>query len=286
MKLIVVSGLSGSGKSGALGMLEDLGYYCIDNLPFSLLGHITADALRADGRELPLLAVGIDGRARPASIATFPERVEELRKGGIDIQVLFFQADSDAILRRYSETRRRHPLTRADLPLAEAIEAERELLQPISECADWIIDTTRTNIHQLRELVRDRVQGNEDDDGLSLLFQSFGFKYGMPDGMDFVFDARCLPNPHWEAELREQTGRDTGVAEYLEAQPDTIKMADDIIAYLETWLPRFRANDRSYVTIGIGCTGGKHRSVYLVERLAKHFRQAYPQTTVRHTELP
>ncbi|MDX1497776.1 MAG: RNase adapter RapZ, partial [Salinisphaeraceae bacterium] len=179
-----------------------------------------------------------------------------------------------------------HPLTRADLPLAEAIEAERQLLKPISECADWIIDTTRTNIHQLRELVRNRVQGGEEDDGLSLLFQSFGFKYGMPGGMDFVFDARCLPNPHWEAELREQTGRDAGVALYLESQQDTLQMAEDIIRYLETWLPKFRANDRSYVTIGIGCTGGKHRSVYLVERLAKHFADKYPQTTVRHTELP
>jgi UPF0042 nucleotide-binding protein len=285
MKIIVVSGLSGGGKSVALGMLEDLDYYCIDNLPLNLLSSFTADTLRADKDDIPLLAVGIDARAQRRSIAAFPERIEELRADGIDIQVLFFQADREVILRRYSETRRKHPLSTAGIPLTEAVDAERALLQPIAACADWVIDTSRTNIHQLREMVRNRLQ-SEDGDGLSLLFQSFGFKYGMPDGVDFVFDARCLPNPHWQEGLREQTGRDEGVREYLEAQPDTLKFADDIRHFLEDWLPRFRANDRSYVTIGIGCTGGKHRSVYLVERLAATFLEKYPQTSVRHTELP
>ncbi len=285
MKIIVVSGLSGGGKSVALGMLEDLGYYCIDNLPMNLLGNFTADTLQADVDDIPLLAVGIDARAHRRTIAAFPERIAELREAGIDIQVLFFQADREVILRRYSETRRKHPLTEADVPLTEAVDKERELLRPVAECADWVIDTSRTNIHQLREMVRNRLQG-EDGDGLSLLFQSFGFKYGMPDGVDFVFDARCLPNPHWQEELRAQTGRDEAVQAYLMAQPDTIKFADDISRFLHDWLPRFRANDRSYVTIGIGCTGGKHRSVYLVERLAEEFRKQYPQTSVRHTELP
>ena len=285
MKIVVVSGLSGGGKSVALGMLEDLDYYCIDNLPLNLLSSFTADSLQAEIDDIPLLAVGIDARAKRRTIAAFPERIEELRAAGIDIQVLYFQADREVILRRYSETRRKHPLTEADIPLTEAVDAERELLRPIAECADWVIDTSRTNIHQLREMVRNRLQ-SEGGDGLTLLFQSFGFKYGMPDGVDFVFDARCLPNPHWQQGLREQTGRDQGVREYLEAQPDTIKLANDITDFLNDWLPRFRANDRSYVTIGIGCTGGKHRSVYLVERLAEQFREQYPQTAVRHTELP
>lgn len=285
MKIIVVSGLSGGGKSVALGMLEDLDYYCIDNLPLNLLSSFTADTLKADGENIPLLAVGIDARAHPRTIAAFPERIEELKAAGIDIQVLFFQAERDVILRRYSETRRKHPLSKAGAPLTEAVDAERILLQPISACADWVIDTSRTNIHQLREMVRNRLQ-SEGGDGLSLLFQSFGFKYGMPDGVDFVFDARCLPNPHWQEGLREQTGRDAGVREYLEAQPDTMQFADDISRFLKDWLPRFRVNDRSYVTIGIGCTGGKHRSVYLVERLAKAFREEYPHTSVRHTEIP
>lgn len=285
MKIVIVSGLSGSGKSVALGMLEDLGYYCIDNLPLSLLTSFTADTLKADDDDIPLLAVGIDARSQRRMIAGFPNRIAELREAGLDIQVLFCQADREIILRRYSETRRKHPLTEADTPLAEAVDAEVELLRPIAECADWVIDTSRTNIHQLREMVRNRLQG-EQGEGLSLLFQSFGFKYGMPDGMDFVFDARCLPNPHWEESLRSQTGRDAGVRDYLEAQPDTNKMVEDIQRFLGDWLPRFRANDRSYVTIGIGCTGGKHRSVYLVEKLAESFRKNYPQTSVRHTELP
>lgn len=284
MKIVVVSGLSGAGKSVALGMLEDLGYYCIDNLPLSLLASFTADVLQGKSEEFPLLAVGIDARARAASIRYFPERIEELRAANIDISVLFLNAATDVILRRYSETRRKHPLTDADTSLEEAIERERKLLEPISAAADAVIDTSRTNFHQLRELVRNRLQG--DDTRLSLLLQSFGYKHGVPPGVDFVFDARCLPNPHWDPALRDLTGHDTAVAEHLAAQPQTQQFFDDVSGFLERWLPQFRAEDRSYVTVAIGCTGGRHRSVYLVERLAEHLRQRYPQTVVRHTELP
>ncbi len=285
MKIVVVSGLSGSGKSVALGMLEDLGYYCIDNLPLALLATFTVDVLQGRAEEFPRLAVGIDARARPASIRLFPERIREFREAGIDVQVLFFEADKEVILRRYNETRRKHPLTDTDTPLAEAIDKERRLLEPIAACADVAIDTSRSNMHQLREQVRNRLQGG-DAETLSLLFQSFSYKFGIPEGVDFVFDARCLPNPHWQPELKELTGRDEAVAAYLEKQPETRRLLKDLQAFLKDWLPRFKAEDRSYVTVAVGCTGGRHRSVYLVERLADHFRRRYPQTLVRHTELP
>ncbi len=285
MKIVVVSGLSGAGKSVALGMLEDLGYYSIDNLPLALLATFTADVLQGRAEEFPRLAVGIDARARAASIRLFPERIKELRAAGIDVQVLFFDADKEVILRRYNETRRKHPLTDADTPLPEAIEKERRLLEPIAACADVVIDTSRSNMHQLREQVRNQLQG-ADAETLSLLFQSFGYKFGIPQGVDFVFDARCLPNPHWIPELKDLTGRDQAVIDYLEAQPETKRLLKDIQAFLKDWLPKFKAEDRSYVTVAIGCTGGKHRSVYLVERLAEYFRKRYPQALVRHTELP
>ncbi|MGH8531107.1 MAG: RNase adapter RapZ [Nevskiales bacterium] len=285
MKIVVVSGLSGSGKSVALGMLEDLGYYCIDNLPLALLTTFTADVLQGRAEEFPMLAVGIDARARSASIRLFPERIKELRAAKIDIQVLFFDADKEVILRRYNETRRKHPLTDAETPLVEAVEKERRLLEPIAACADVVIDTSRTNMHQLREQVRNHLQGG-DAATLSLLFQSFGYKFGLPQGVDFVFDARCLPNPHWIPELKDLTGRDQAVIDYLEQLPETGRLLKDIAAFLKDWLPRFKAEDRSYVTVAIGCTGGRHRSVYLVERLAEQFRSRYPQALVRHTELP
>ena len=285
MKIIVVSGLSGSGKSVALGMLEDLDFYCIDNLPLPLLASLKPETLQIRKDEFPLLAVGIDARSRSGDIAIFPKRIEELKAAGLDIEVVFFTADRDVILRRYSETRRKHPLTDVDTPLAEAIDRERELLKPISDNADHIIDTSSSNIHQLREKIRQHIQG-ADHDSFSVLFQSFGFKYGMPKGVDFVFDVRCLPNPHWQEDLRSQTGCDAAVAEFLESQPETGEMLNDITTFLEKWLPKYQAENRAYVTVAIGCTGGKHRSVYLVEKLAEYFRKRYPRTLLRHTELP
>ncbi|MDT0633839.1 RNase adapter RapZ [Spectribacter hydrogenoxidans] len=285
MRLIIVSGLAGSGKSVALGMLEDLGYYCIDNLPITLLRDVTADSLRREELDIERLAVGVDARARSRQIAAFPEGVTALRAGGLDVQVLYLEADDEVILRRYGETRRKHPLTDAGTPLVEAVRADRDLMRPIADQADLTIDTSRTNIHQLRELIRTRVEAASDG-RLSILLQSFGFKYGVPDAVDFVFDVRCLPNPHWETDLREATGRDPTVAEFLEKSQETVRMRNDIAGFIEAWLPAFERENRAYITIAIGCTGGRHRSVYLVERIHERLRERYPRTQVKHTELP
>jgi len=284
MRLIVVSGLAGAGKSVALHMLEDLGYYCIDNLPMGLLREVSAETLKSQGLDFDRLAVGIDARARDIEIAGFPDRIEQLRAGGIEIEVIYLHADSDTILRRYSETRRKHPLTDADTSLIDAVNADRALLAPIAAKADVSIDTSHTNIHQLRDIIRNRVEASQSGE-LSILVQSFGFKYGLPQAVDFVFDVRCLPNPHWVPALRALTGLDAPVAEHLAAQPATHAMLDDIHGFLTRWLPEFARENRAYVTIAIGCTGGKHRSVYLVEQLAARLREHFVQTLVRHNEL-
>ncbi|ROO37688.1 RNase adapter RapZ [Salinisphaera orenii] len=284
MRLIVVSGLAGAGKSVALHMLEDLGYYCIDNLPLGLLGEVSVATLQRQGLDFDRLAVGIDARARRGEIEAFPKRIEELRTGGIDVEVIYLHADNETILRRFSETRRKHPLTDADTSLIDAVTADRRLMEPIATKADVAIDTSNTNIHQLRDIVRNRVDATRTGE-LSILLQSFGFKYGLPQAVDFVFDSRCLPNPHWVPELRELTGLDAAVAEHLAAEPATHDMLDDIHGFLVRWLPEFARENRAYVTIAVGCTGGKHRSVYLIEQLARRLRQTYAQTLVRHNEL-
>ncbi len=285
MRVIVISGLAGSGKSVALDMLEDLGYYCIDNLPISLLRDITADTIRAQDQHFDKLAVGVDARARLSDISAFPERVASLKAAGIDIQVIYLEASPEVILRRYSETRRKHPLTNPQRPLTEAVAADRELLRPIAEEADLVLDTSHSNIHQLRELIRTRVEASSEG-GMSVLLQSFGFKHGVPDAVDFVFDVRCLPNPHWVEALRNKTGLDDEVAQHLEKSPEVHEMLQDIGNFAESWLPNFQRENRAYITIAIGCTGGTHRSVYLVERLAERLQKDYPLTLVRHTELP
>lgn len=284
MRLIVVSGLAGSGKSVALHMLEDLGYYCIDNLPLGLLSDVSVDTLNRQGLDFDRLAVGIDARSRRGEIAGFQDRVQSLRDGGIEIEVIYLHADTDTILRRYSETRRKHPLTDDQTSLIDAVHTDRDLLAPIAESADVSIDTSQTNIHQLRDIIRNRVEGGASGE-LSILLQSFGFKYGLPQAVDFVFDVRCLPNPHWIPELRELTGQDAPVAEHLEAQPQTLAMLDDIHGFVSRWLPDFARENRAYVTIAVGCTGGKHRSVYIIEQLARRLRETYAQTLVRHNEL-
>lgn len=284
MKLVIVSGLAGAGKSVALHMLEDLGYYCIDNLPMGLLRDVSAETLKSQGLDFDRLAVGIDARSRNLEIAGFPDRIEHLREGGIDIEVIYLHANRETILRRYSETRRKHPLTDADTSLVDAVKVDRTLLEPIAAKADVSIDTSHTNIHQLRDIIRNRVEASQTGE-LSILVQSFGFKYGLPPAVDFVFDVRCLPNPHWVPELRAFTGLDQPVAEHLAAQPATHAMLDDIHGFLSRWLPEFARENRAYVTVAIGCTGGKHRSVYLVERLAERLREQFAQTLVRHNEL-
>ncbi|WP_348760875.1 RNase adapter RapZ [uncultured Salinisphaera sp.] len=284
MRVTVVSGLAGAGKSVALNMLEDLGYYCIDNLPLGLLGEVSADTLHRQGLDFDRLAVGVDARAREQEIEHFAERIDTLRAGGIDLQVLFLHADQKTLLRRYSETRRRHPLTGDNRTLVDAIDADLALTQPIAEKADVSIDTSRLNIHQLRDLVRNEVEGRVAGE-LSILVQSFGFKYGLPPAVDFVFDVRCLPNPHWVAGLRSATGLEQPVIDHLDAQPAVAEMRDYISDFLARWLPDFAAQDRTYITVAIGCTGGKHRSVYLAERVAERLRADQGHVLVRHNEL-
>ncbi len=281
MKLVVVSGLSGAGKTVALKQYEDLGYYCIDNLPLGLLGPLALRALKTT--RYSKLAIGVDARGSAQDIARFPRYLEKQRARGAEIQVVFLTAPDEVILRRYSETRRKHPLTGDDLSLAEAIQQERKLLEPIADLADVTIDTGHLNLHQLREKIRARLPSAGA--GLSLMLQSFGYKNGIPDDADFVFDVRCLANPHWASELRGLDGRDAAVIAFLEKDPATGKLTQDIRAFLETWLPRFQSQDRAYVTVALGCTGGQHRSVYVAEALAAALRGRYDPVVVKHKEL-
>lgn len=284
MKLVIVSGLSGSGKSVALHTLEDIGFYCIDNLPIGLLADFGRHITAASNRSLDRYAVGIDARNAIEDLSQFPRVLDELQERGVKSEILFLQASDDTLIKRFSETRRRHPLSLPNTPLGEAIQREAELLSPIMERADLVIDTSTTNVHQLRELIRNRLDRRMDS-SLSLQFTSFGFKHGVPKDADYVFDVRCLPNPHWEPRLRPLTGRDPEVQEYLESQEIVEKMYLQIRDYIATWLPYFQREGRSYLTVAIGCTGGQHRSVYLSERLTQHFRQESDNVLLRHREL-
>lgn len=285
MKLIVVSGLSGSGKTIALQALEDMGIYCIDNLPFKLLPSLATHMQNAVRLQEKDAAVGIDARNLADDFESFPDILAQVRAQGIKCQIIFLTADDNTLLKRFSETRRKHPLSSASVPLNEAINAERALLAPVASDTDWHLDTSHTTVHQLRALVRERL-GHSNENRLSLLFLSFGYKHGLPPDADFVFDARCLPNPYWEPRLRPYTGRDPEVVAFLEQQPAVIRMYDSIRAYLEEWIPGFEAENRSYMTVAVGCTGGYHRSVYLVERLARHFSEQRGPVLARHRELP
>ncbi len=285
MKLLVLSGLSGSGKSIALQALEDLGFYCVDNLPVGLLpGFVAQMGRMADAQVTKNIAVGIDARNMVDDLQNFRLILDDIKAQGITCEVVFIVAHDDALIKRFSETRRKHPLSSAEMPLIEAITAERHLLVPIEDCADLLIDTSSTNVHQLRDQIRDRV-GNNANLALSLQFLSFGFKHGRPNDADFVFDVRCLPNPHWDPKLRLLTGRDDDVIEFLQHQTLVNDMYDDIARFVERWVPCFEAENRSYLTVAIGCTGGQHRSVYLTERLGAHFKQIREGVLIRHREL-
>ena len=284
MRLVIVSGLSGAGKTVALKQYEDLGYHCIDNIPLDLVQPLIAHALENPGQRYGQLAIGVDARSDPREIERFPAVLDALRAQGVDVRVLFLSASDDVILRRYNETRRRHPLSSCEVSLLDAIRLERKLLKPVADLADVPLDTSRMNLHELRAAIG--AQLPEAGAGqLALLFLSFGFKNGGPEGADFVFDARCLPNPHWVPELRPLNGRDPAVAQYFAASGVVDEMLTDISRFLERWLPAFQAQDRAYVTVAVGCTGGQHRSVYLIEKLAALFRGRYPQVVVKHREL-
>lgn len=284
MQLVIVSGLSGAGKTVALKQFEDLGWYCIDNLPLELVQPLVAHGLSHPQPRYERVAIGIDARATPAEIEAFPHRVEMLRSQGVTTRVLFLTASEDAILRRYGETRRKHPLTGAEIALAEAIHHERKLLKPVADLADETLDTSAMNLHELRAAIHAQLPGDTPPP-LALTFLSFGYKNGVPEGVDFIFDARCLPNPYWVPALRPMSGRDAPVAQFLEARPEVGEYAEGVRGFLARWLPVFHAQGRPYVTVAIGCTGGQHRSVYLAGRLAAAFSAEDVQTRVRHRDV-
>ncbi len=285
MRLIFLSGLSGSGKSVALHMLEDLDFYCIDNIPAALLRAFISHTVRSASPVYQRTAVGIDARNPDDEIATVPMLLAELRRSGIDCELLFLVAGDEELLRRFAETRRKHPLSRQGESLHEAIAIERALLDPLINAADLVVDTSRMGVHELRELIHRRV-GERRRDQMSLLCESFGFKHGIPGDADFVFDARSLPNPYWEQSLRPLTGRDPAVVHFLEAQPAVGRFIEDVATFIEARIPEHQAANRRYLTIAVGCTGGQHRSVYVVERLAARLANQWPKVSVRHAALP
>lgn len=277
-QLVIVSGLSGSGKSVALKQLEDSGYFCIDNLPAPLL-NAAEDLLGQEGYHR--VAISIDVR-NARNLAAFPAALSELKAAGIKVCLLFLDAKTETLMKRFSETRRRHPLSKETLTVQECIALEREMLQEIADKAQHI-DTSDLSANALRTWVKQSI--TVDTKKFTLVFQSFGFKHGVPLDADFVFDVRCLPNPYYDASLKSLTGLDAKVKAFLEADNTVISYYQDIEAFLQKWLPSFEAENRSYLTVAIGCTGGQHRSVFLVDRLAKHFSTEW-QTLIRHREYP
>ena len=276
MQIVLISGLSGSGKSIALNVLEDAGYYCVDNLPVRLLSDLTRIMLQSGTERI---AVSIDVRSI-GSLSHMPEHIQALKVRGMDVRTLFLEAKTDTLVKRFSETRRKHPLSDDRLTLPECIEHEREMLAEIRDLAHKM-DTSDLNPNVLRSWVQEFI--HTDRSKITLLFQSFGFKHGLPLDSDMVFDVRCLPNPFYDLRLRPLTGKQKEVIEYLESDENVIRMYDDIRQFVETWLPCFIRDNRSYLSISVGCTGGQHRSVYMVEKLAAYFSSH--QVLVRHREL-
>lgn len=286
MRLVVISGHSGSGKSTALHVLEDVGFTCIDNLPASLLPQLVNHIRGLDPSTgaKQKFAISIDARNTWQDLKQFPQIITGDDTLGLKCEVVFLNAKNSVLLQRFSETRRKHPLSDRATDLQKAIQLERTLLEPIANIADLVIDTSNLSLHDLRDLIKTRVAGNEGP-GMSILFESFGFKYGVPVDADLVFDVRCLPNPYWKPHLRPYTGLDEPVMDFLQDQPEVLEMEQDIQQFLTRWLPRFAANNRSYITIAVGCTGGQHRSVYICNRLLHHFSGLYDSVQIRHREL-
>jgi len=284
VKLVILSGRSGSGKSTALQALEDIGFYCIDNLPALLLPELIQQMLIAPDRP-DKLSVSIDARNLISNLSQVPKVLDTLATmDNLAYEIIYLDASETTLLKRFSATRRKHPLTNSHSGLQEALYQEQNLLEPIATLADIRIDTTRLSLYELRDTIKLRV-ANRKEQTLSLQFESFGFKHGLPLDLDFTFDVRSLPNPYWVPELRQYTGNDPQVIHFLEQSPDAIDMINDIVYFLERWLPRIKQDNRSYLTVGIGCTGGQHRSVFIAERLASHFSQLMDNVNVRHREL-
>jgi UPF0042 nucleotide-binding protein len=279
-----VSGLSGAGKSVVLHALEDLGHYCVDNLPASMLEPFVAHTLRADSSDYPTVAIGIDARDTGAGLDQVPVTIEQLRRSGLRCELVMVTAADSELLRRYGETKRRHPLSREGGTLQQAVTRERELLDPLIQAADLVVDTTHMGVHELRDVIVQRIDQRRGTE-LSVTLVSFGFKHGVPGDCDFVFDARTLPNPYWTVALRALTGRDPEVIEYLGAQPAVAALIEDLARFIGKRIEEHQAARRRYLTIGIGCTGGQHRSVYVVDRIADRLRSQLPALAVRHSAL-
>lgn len=284
MKLIIVSGLSGSGKSIALQALEDIGFNCIDNLPMALLHALAVQITHAADPVSEQFAVGIDARNLAQDLEQFPELLETLAGMKLSTKVIYLTADDQTLIKRFSETRRKHPLSSGETSLNEAITDESKYLAPISSSSDLTIDTSHTNVHQLRELIRQSVE-SDNQEGMSIQIESFGFKHGIPNDANFIFDVRCITNPHWVPELRSKTGKEDDVITYLESHEDVGKMYNDISTFINNWIPTFEKENRSYMTIAIGCTGGYHRSVYLAEKIGHSLQEKYSSVVIRHREL-
>ena len=285
MRIVILSGLSGSGKSVALHMLEDLGFYCIDNIPAALLKPFISYTVRSSESTYERTAIGLDARNTAAEIASVPQLIDELKRSGLQVEVVFLIAGEEELLRRFAETRRRHPLSRSDLALREAMALERSLLEPVVSAADLVLDTSRMGVHALRDIIHQRVEQRAAG-RLSITFESFGYKDGIPGDADFVFDARALPNPYWEPGLRNLTGRDAEVVRFLENHSDVTRLTADIASFVRARVPEFQASNRGYLTVAVGCTGGQHRSVYVVERLRAWLSGQDVAFDVRHRDLP
>ncbi len=280
MRFIIISGRSGSGKSVCLNILEDFGFYCISNLPLGLLTSLPEQLENAH----PEVAISIDARNLEGNSPRYEEIIAELDKKNIRHETIFLDADDKKLLERFSETRRKHPLSNKKTSLQEALRNEQKLLLPIAAQAELRIDTSKLSVSALRDTLRTRVAPEKES--LSLLFQSFAYKSGVPRDSDYIFDVRCLPNPYWEPHLRKMTGQEQPIIDFLEAQPPVKLLLTDMIKFLENWIPQHKLNERNYLTVSIGCTGGQHRSVYITEKLYAHFAKTNPLAQLRHLELP
>lgn len=286
MKIFIISGLSGSGKSIALNAFEDEGHYCIDNLPIQLLVPTVRELAKNNSELFDKVALGIDARSGQEELKNLDQILSEIEAISLDLSIIYLQASEDVLVKRYGETRRKHPLTHQGHSLVDAIREEKKLLQPVVARADLAIDSSRLNVHELTLLIKTRTRVDIQAGHVSILVQSFGFKHGVPLDSDFVFDLRCLPNPHWVKDLRPHTGKEQPIINYLEKHAEVEHMFCSIREFINTWIPQIKASNRSYITISVGCTGGRHRSVYMAERLYSHLQNTEGElVSLKHREI-
>jgi RNase adapter protein RapZ len=283
-RLIIVSGLSGAGKTVVLNTLEDLSYFTIDNLPISLLNELIVQFSKPDSNLANQIAIGIDARNNQADLSRLPETIMSLLDKHIPTELIYIEANDDILTKRFSETRRKHPLSSDSISLVDAIHQERNITSALVEAADLRVDTSQMQLNELRNIVRERI-AHRDKAVLSLQIISFGYKNGIPKDSDFVFDLRCLPNPYWKKHLRQYTGMDQPIIDFLSKQNSVKQMLKDLGSFLDRWIPQFEADNRSYLSIAFGCTGGHHRSVFIAEQLAAEFRELGKQVIIRHRDI-